>query len=110
MPIFGRTGISMPSSTKVFWPISGATQGVAGARMASTCSNRRSICCWIPAAEFLRLHHGGSGNQRAGDQPVAHIGIEIVRPRAQPFQMQRRAFGRGDDIGGAAGTSAPPGS
>ena len=39
---------------------------------------------------------------RAGDQPVAHVGIEIVRRVAQAVQMQRGAFGSGDDIGSGA--------
>ena len=39
----------------------------------------------------------------AGDQPVAHGGIEIVRAGAQTVEMQARAFARGDDEGGGAG-------
>ena len=33
-----------------------------------------------------------------GYQPIPHIRVEIVRPGAQPLQMQRRALRRGDDI------------
>ena len=102
MPMFGRIGISTPSSTKVCWPIFGAVQGVDGAMIASTSLNssstraryqRRNFCAWF--TERGR-HHG------ARDQPVAHRRIEIVRARAQTIEMQRRAFGRGDDVGRGA--------
>ena len=45
-----------------------------------------------PAAKFLRLSHGGGGHQCAGNQPVTHIGVEVVRPGAQPPQVQCRAL------------------
>jgi hypothetical protein len=44
MPILGRTGISTPSSTMVCWPMRGAVQGVAGARMMSTVRNSSMTC------------------------------------------------------------------
>ena len=53
----------------------------------------------IPAPEFLRLHDERRRNQDAGDQPVAHRGIEVLGAAAQPVEMQRRTFGRRDDIG-----------
>ena len=52
-PRLAHTGNSTSSSMKACWPISGAVQGVAGARMASTSSNsfknssryqRRNFC------------------------------------------------------------------
>ena len=52
-----------------------------------------------PAAEFLRLRHPGGGHHRAGDQPIAHVGIEVARLRAQTMEMQGSTFGCGDDIG-----------
>ena len=52
MPMFGRTGNSTPSSTNVFCPISGAEQGVAGAIMASTVSNSRTIASWNQRRNF----------------------------------------------------------
>ena len=78
--------VSTPSSTNVCWPISGAVQGVAGARIASTSSNSRSTLLAIPAAEFLRLDDQRRRHHGAGDQPVAHVGIEIggrVRSRSR---------------------------
>ena len=57
----------------------------------------------IPAAEFLRAVDERRGNHGAGDQPVTHRRIEIVRPLAQAVEMQRRALDGGDDIGGGAG-------
>ena len=57
----------------------------------------------IPAAEILRLHDRCRRHHGAGDQPVAHGGVEIARLRAQAFEMQRGAFGGGDDIGRGAG-------
>ena len=58
----------------------------------------------IPAAEFLRAVDHRRRHHRARDQPVAHRGIEIVRALAQAVEMQRRAFGRGDNVGSRAGT------
>jgi len=39
----------------------------------------------------------------AGQQPVAHRRIEIIRSLPQAIEMQRSAFGGGDDVGGGAG-------
>ena len=99
-PIFGRTSISLPSRTKVFWPISGARHGVAGASRTSTSRKSASASFAKPAAEFLRLRDPGARKHRAGDQPVSNVGIEIARARAQPLEMQRRAFNHRDQIGG----------
>ena len=44
MPILGRRGTSWPSSSIVCWPMRGAGNGVAGARMASTLWNSRNTC------------------------------------------------------------------
>ena len=57
----------------------------------------------IPAAEFLRAVDKGRRHHRAGQQAVTHRRIEIVRALAQPIEMQRGAFGGGDDIGRGAG-------
>ncbi len=57
----------------------------------------------IPAAEFLRAVDQRRRDHRARQQAVAHRRIEIVRPLAQAIEMQRGAFGRGDDIGRGAG-------
>ena len=57
----------------------------------------------VPAAEFLRLHQPGGRHHGAGNQPVAHIGIEVASLSAQPVQMQGAGFGCGDDIGRLAG-------
>ena len=46
----------------------------------------------------MRLHYQGAGDQRAGDQPVAHIRIEMVGAFAQAVMMQRGAFRGGDYI------------
>jgi hypothetical protein len=58
----------------------------------------------IPAAEFLRAIDQRSRHHRAGDQAIAHRGIEILRALAQAIEMQRGAFGCGDDIGRGART------
>ena len=102
MPRLARTGISTPSSTKVCWPISGAVHGVDGREDGVDLREQLEHALAIPAAEFLRLvdqrrrHHGAS------DQAVAHRRIEVVRARAQPVEVERRALGRGDDIGRGA--------
>ncbi len=57
----------------------------------------------IPAAEFLRAVDQRRRHHRARQQAVAHRRIEIVRPLAQPVEMQRGALGGGDDIGRGAG-------
>ena len=48
----------------------------------------------IPAAELLRLDHQRGRHHGAGDQAVAHGGVEIGRPRAQAVEVQRAALGR----------------
>ena len=103
MPILARTGSSTPSSTKVACPSFGATQGVAGAMITSTDLEQLQHLGAVPAAEFLRAVDQRRRDHRARQQPVAHRRIEIVRPPAQPIEMQRGAFGGGDDIGGGAG-------
>ena len=103
MPRLARTGSSTPSSTKVCWPIFGAVHGVAGAMITSTSANSVEHLLAIPAAEFLRLDHQRGRHHGAGDQPVAHRGIEVARARAQAIEMQRRALGGGDHKGGGAG-------
>ena len=55
-----------------------------------------------PAAEFLRLRDPGARKHRPGDQPVANVGIEVAKSRAQPLEMKRGAFDHGDQIGGRA--------
>ena len=50
-----------------------------------------------------RLSTNGAGIIAPAMQPVAHRRIEIVRTLAQPVEMQRGAFGGGDDIGRGAG-------
>ena len=103
MPMLGRTGTSAPSSIIVCWPMRGAGKGVAGARMASTPSNSSSTSLAIPAAEFLRLDDQRRRHHGAGDQPVAHGGIEVGGARAQAVEVQGGALGGGDDEGGGAG-------
>ena len=103
MPILARTGSSTPSSTNVTCPSFGATQGVAGAMITSTDLNSSSTLCAIPAAEFLRAVDQRRRHHRAGDQAIAHRRIEIVRALAQAVEMQRGAFGGGDDVGRGAG-------
>ena len=98
-PMFGRTSISRPSSTNVFCPSFGARHGVAGASRMSTSRRgrgpRRETCGGISAlAPPRRRKH------RAGDKPVANVGIEIRGALAQPFEMKRRAFDHRDEIGG----------
>ena len=109
-PRFGRTSISRPSSTKVFWPISGARQGVAGASRMSTSRNSLDDALAKPAAQFLRLDDPGARQHRAGDQPIAHVRIEIARPLAQPVDVQRRALDHRDEIGRRARAPRLPGS
>ena len=48
----------------------------------------------------MRLHDPGAGKHRAGDKPVADVGIEIRGALAQPFEMKRGAFDHRDEIGG----------
>ena len=57
----------------------------------------------VPAAEFLRAIDHRRRDHRARDQAIAHGGIEILRPRAQPVEVKRRAFARRDHISGGAG-------
>ena len=103
MPILARTGSSTPSSTKVTWPSFGATQGVAGAMITSTDLEQLQHLGAIPAAEFLRAVDQRRRDHRAREQAVAHRRIEIIRALAQAIEMQRGAFGGGDDIGRGAG-------
>ncbi len=56
-----------------------------------------------PGAQFLRLGDPMAGQHRAGDQPVAHVGVEIGGALAQTVGMQLGAFNHGDQIGRGAG-------
>ena len=103
MPILARTGSSTPSSTKFTCPSFGATQGVAGAMITSTDLEQLQHLRAIPAAEFLRAVDQRRRDHRARHQAIAHRRIEIVRALAQAIEMQRGAFGRGDDVGRGAG-------
>ena len=90
---------------KVCWPIFGAVQGVAGAKITSQDLNSFKHARAIPAAEILRFHHQRRWDHSAGEQAVAYRRVKFVRPVAQAVEMQRRAFGGGDHIG--CGTGAP---
>ena len=89
MPIFGRTGSSTPSSTKVFCPIAGAVQGVAGARIASTV---------LEQLRALRRDTSGGISARGSTSAAGIIAPAISRSRtagskscgarAQPVEMQ----------------------
>ena len=103
MPMLGRSGTSAPSSIMVCWPMRGAGNGVAGARMASTDSNSRSICVAIPAAELLRLDHERPRHHRPGDEPVAHGRLEIRARVRRRSRCRARALAGRDDEGGGAG-------
>ena len=63
----------------------------------------------VQPAELLRLDDHRCRDKGAGDQPVADVGIEVLRPLAQAIEVQRRALGRGDDISGRPGNRRPPG-
>ena len=81
----------------------GATQGVAGARMTSTSPEqsrapasryqRRNFCAWT-TSDAGTIAPAISRSRTAGSKSCA--------ARAQAVEMQRRAFGRGDDIGRGA--------
>ena len=51
----------------------------------------------------MRFDSERSRRERTGNQAVAYGGIEIAGAFAQPVEMERRAFGRGDDEGRGAG-------
>ena len=79
MPILARTGSSTPSSTKVFLA---DLRRHAGRRRRDDHIDRLEQLQHlraIPAAEFLRPVDQGGRHHGAGDQPVAHRRIEIVR-------------------------------
>ena len=85
-PIFGRTSISLPSRTKVFWPSFGARHGVAGASRMSTSRKSAKRLLAKPPAELLRLHDPGAGQHGAGDEPVANFRIEVRRAGLQALE------------------------
>ena len=72
----------------VFWPTRRAARR---RRRKDDIDVSKSLCACVaqPAAEFLRLDDPGAGQHGAGEEPVAHIGIEIRRARPQPIEMQR---------------------
>src|SRR5262249_55540946 len=96
-------------------------QGVAGARITSTDRNssstlaryqRRNFCARSTstagtiAPAMRRSRTAGAGrrrHERAGDEAVAHGGIEILRPLAQAVEMERSGLGGGDDVSRRAG-------
>ena len=94
-PILGRTSISLPSRTKVFWPSFGARHGVAGARRMSALAKERQRLLAKPAAELLRLHVPGARQHRARDRagrerrdrnpPRGSAGVEDGAPRLRPW-------------------------
>ena len=102
IPMFGRTSISLPSRTKVFWPIFGARQGVAGASRMSTSRKSASACSRKWRRNFCACCDPGAGQHRAGDQPVAHVRVEVGRAGLQAAKMKRRALDHGDEIGRGA--------
>ncbi len=83
------------------WPILGAVQGVAGARMMSTSAEQLLHLGAVVAAEALCLDVPGAGQQRARHEALARVGIEVLRPRPEPRQMELAALDRRNDIGGS---------
>ena len=103
MPRLARTGSSTPSSTKVCWPIFGAVQGVAGARITSTSLNNSSTCVRYQRRNFCACPPGQPAPWRPAISRSRTTGSKSRGAPAQAIEMQRRALGGGDHIGGGAG-------
>ena len=65
-------------------------------------SNSSSTCSRYQRRNFCALTTQAARDHGAGDQPVAHGGIEVARACAQAVEMQRGALARGDDVGRGA--------
>ena len=98
-PIFGRTSISLPSRTKVFWPSFGARHGVAGASRMSTSrksasassrKRRRNFCACTTHAPGS-IAPAMSRSRTSGSKSAARV--------CRRSKVQRRAFDHGDEIG-----------
>ncbi len=85
-PMFGRTSNSLPSSTNSW---RAARRGRRKQDVDVAKERKRRFAETPP--ELLRLLDPGARQHRAGDQPVAHVRVEIGRPRLQAAKMQRRA-------------------
>ena len=101
-PIFGLTSISSPVEHESLLTDQRRAARRRGGEQDVDVAKHFERARAEPAAKFLRLDHPGSRQHRAGDQPVAHVGIEIAGPLAQTIGMQRRALDHGDRIGGGA--------
>ena len=55
-----------------------------------------------PAPHALGAADPGGGQQRAGEEAVAGVRVEVVGAGAQPVEMEGGAFAVGDEIGGGA--------
>ena len=104
MPILARTGSSTPSSMKVAWPSLGAMQGVAGRddhvhRLEQLRAPSRDTSGGISARDRPR----GAGTIAPAIRRSRTAGSKSFGAFAQAIEMQRRAFGGGDDVGRGAG-------
>ena len=78
-------------------------QGVAGAMITSTDLNSSSTCARYQRRNFCARSTNGAGTIAPAISRSRTAGSKSFGALAQAIEMQRRAFGGGDDIGRGAG-------
>ena len=109
-PMFGRTSISLPSSTKVFWPSAARASGVAGASTTSTSRKVSSTRSRYQRRNFCALTTQAPGSIAPAIRRSRTSGSKSSARSRKRSSVQRRALDHGDEIGGGARAVATPGS
>ena len=81
-------------------------QGVAGASITSTSRTAAATSSWNQRRNFCACTTQAAGTMAPAISRSRTAGSKSAARRAQPVEMERRAFGRGDEVGGGAGACA----